>query len=69
MLIFLIRIDDVLDQRFIDSVDDTPEGVTITLLLLFFEEFDLHVHEMNLFEKVFYVLVLDVKVRVESEHG
>ena len=69
VLILLVRIDDVLDKRLIDSIDDAPERVAITLLLLLFEQLDLHVHEMHLFEQILYVLVLDVEVGVESKHG
>ena len=69
VLILLIRIYDILDMRLVDSVDDTPQRVTFTLLLLLFQQLDLHVHEVHLFQQIFYVLVLDVEIRIESKHG
>jgi len=49
-LIFLIGVDDIFDQRFIDSVYHSPQRITVALLLFLFQEFYLHVHEMDLFE-------------------
>jgi hypothetical protein len=49
-LVFLIRIDDVLDEGLVDPVDDSPQSVAAALLLLLFQQFDLHVHEVDLLQ-------------------
>ena len=69
MLVFLIGIDNVLHQRLLGAVDDPPQAVALGLGLFLFEEAHLHVHEVDLFEEVFDVFVLDVEVGVEAHEG
>jgi hypothetical protein len=66
-LVLLIGINDVFDERFVDSINYTPKCISITLLLLFFKQFYLHRHKMDLFQQVLYVLIFDIKVRIQAE--
>ena len=41
--------------------------VALPFLLFFFEKLALHVHEVDLLEKVLYIVVLEAHVRVHSQ--
>lgn len=47
-LVFLAGLDDVADDGLVGPIDQPPKCISIWLLLLFFDELDLQVHEMNL---------------------
>ena len=67
ILIFFRGLNDVFDEWFFGTINDSPEGIVFRLGLFFLEKLDFHVHEVNLFQKVLNILVFNVEVGVETE--
>jgi hypothetical protein len=67
VLVLFGGLDNVLRQRFFGAVDDSPERVVIRLGLFLFEKLDFHVHEVDLFEHIFDILVFNVKVGIKAK--
>jgi hypothetical protein len=69
VLVLLVGIDDVVNEGLGGAIDDSPKTVAFALLLLLLQQLNLHVHEVDLLEKVLNVLILDVEVGVEAQNG
>jgi len=64
-LVLLDRVADVLWEHVLISLDHASDPeVALAFLLLLFQKFALHVHEVDLLEKVLNVLILEVHVGI-----